>query len=170
MSARRQQRRANRGFTLVEVLVSLLVLGIGLLGVAKLVLFGSRSNDSAYLRSQATSLAYTLLDNMRSNRAVARTQAYDTGLGAYANPGSTCTIAGTPCTPAVIAQYDLYQWKQRLTQSLPSGDGSVVTAVNGSQVTATISVQWDDAVAQSSFGAAPSGSPAPVTVTFETVL
>ena len=60
------------GFTLVEVMVSLVVLGIGLLGIAKLVLFSAHSNDSAYLRSQATELAYAILDNMRGKSPVAK--------------------------------------------------------------------------------------------------
>ena len=162
--------RTHTGFTLVEVLVSLLVLSIGLLGVAKLVLFSARANDSAYLRSQATSLAYALLDSMRSNRGLAQTQGYDTGLGAYADPGTDCTVAGTPCAPVDLAHYDLYQWKRRILAALPSGDGRVVTAVSGSLVTATISVQWDDAVAQSTFGASADGSAAPIAITFETVL
>src|SRR5665213_3670790 len=46
----------DRGFTLVEVLVSLVVFSLGLLGMAKLVLVTAHSNDSAYLRSQATAL------------------------------------------------------------------------------------------------------------------
>jgi type IV pilus assembly protein PilV len=51
---------SSRGFTLVEVLVTLLVLSIGLLGIAKLLLVSSRANDSAYMRTQATALAYSL--------------------------------------------------------------------------------------------------------------
>ena len=65
--------RSARGFTMVEVLVSLVVLSIGLLGIGKLVLFSARANDSAYLRSQATGLAYEILDNMRGNLPVAKT-------------------------------------------------------------------------------------------------
>ena len=57
-------------------MVSLVVLSIGLLGIGKLVLFSARANDSAYLRGQATELAYEILDNMRANRAIGG----DTGL------------------------------------------------------------------------------------------
>ena len=62
----------GRGFTLVEVMVSLVVLSLGLLGVAKMVMLSSHSNDSAYLRTQATALAYEMLDYMRATPPVPR--------------------------------------------------------------------------------------------------
>lgn len=158
-------RRRTRGFTLIEVMVSLVVLSVGLLGIGKLVLFSARANDSAYLRGQATEFAYEILDNMRANRAIAVTQGYDTALaGVPANPG-TCFDSACPTT---LAQYDVYTWKTRLAQALPSGEASVVTA--GTPTTATITVQWDDAAAQSTFGGSAVGVAAPMTVVLETIL
>ena len=158
-------RRRTRGFTLIEVLVSLLVLSVGLLGIGKLVLFSARANDSAYLRGQATEFAYEILDNMRANRTVAVTQGYDTTMAsAPTNPG---TCFDSPC-PTTLAQYDVYTWKTRLGQALPSGEASVVTA--GTPTTATITVQWDDAAAQSTFGGSAVGVAAPMTVVLETIL
>jgi type IV pilus assembly protein PilV len=151
------------GFTLIEVLVSLVILSIGLLGTAKLMLFSARSNDSAYLRSQATQLSYAMLDYMRANKQGAVAGSYATTLGtAAANPGFTCVGTAAQCTPANLALYDIYQWKLRLNATsgvappgaLPAGQGSVATALVGTQTTVTITVQWDDTVAQSSFGAA----------------
>ncbi len=158
--------RRDRGFTLIEVMVSLVVLSIGLLGIGKLVLYSAHANDSAYLRGQATAMAYEILDNMRSNRATAIQAGYDTALTTVpANPGS---CIGAACTATTLASYDLYMWKTRLAAALPSGQGSVVTA--GSPTTATITVQWDDAVAQSAFAGAPVGVAQPMTVVLETVL
>ena len=162
-------RRRTRGFTLIEVLVSLLVLSVGLLGIGKLVLFSARANDSAYLRGQATEFAYEILDNMRANRTVAVTQSYDTTLAdttaTLTNPG-TCFDSACPST--TLAQYDVYTWKARLAKALPSGEASVVTA--GTPTTATITVQWDDAAAQSTFGGSAVGVAAPMTVVLETIL
>lgn len=84
--------------------------------------------------------------------------AYLVGLGAYANPGFNCNSA-SPCTVAgQLAQYDLYQWKTQMLANLPLGDGTVNTVqsadpITGATITmATITVQWNDAVAQQSFG------------------
>lgn len=168
------------GFTLIEVLVSLVVLSIGLLGIAKLVLFSSRANDSAYLRSQATELAYEILDNMRSNRQQAIQGAYQVGsTNTATNPGFTC-IGAAACTPSNLALYDIYAWSLRLNATsgvvpagaLPAGTGSIGTTTtstaNGSQTTAVITVTWDDTVAQSTFAAAAPSTP--MSITLETVL
>jgi type IV pilus assembly protein PilV len=176
--------RANRrsavaaraaGFTIVEVLVSLVILSIGLLGIAKLVLYSAHSNDSAYLRSQATQLAYEILDNMRANPTAVAAGNYDTTLGAAAsNPGFSCLDTNCPIA-ANLALYDIYVWKSRLAAgpptngALPSGQGSV-TVTGTAPLMATIVVQWDDSAAQSIFGGTAVGVAAPMSVTLETVL
>ena len=163
----------SNGFTLVEVLVTVLVLGIGLLGVAKLVLVSSRANDSAYLRTQATALAYSILDSMRANRQSAVSGGYSVTSSAITDPGVTCSAAASPCNSATIAQVDLWQWKNDLTTNLgPSGLGTITTAnvtdpaTGATDVTATITVQWNDSVAQQTFGDATGN----VSITLETML
>src|SRR5580704_11197793 len=147
------------GFTLIEVLVSIVILSIGLLGIAKLMLFSSRSNDSAYLRSQATALAYEILDNMRANRQEAINKTYDTLAATPATPPAKLCTGATQCLTNELALYDVYQWKLRLTTAsnaggtfvgaLPSGAGSVTTpALGTTPTTVVITVSWDDTVAQ----------------------
>jgi type IV pilus assembly protein PilV len=163
------------GFTIVEVLVSLVILSIGLLGIAKLVLYSAHSNDSAYLRSQATQLAYEILDNMRANPTAVAAGNYNTPLTAAAtNPGFSCLNTNCPIA-SNLALYDIYVWKSRLAAgpptngALPSGQGSV-TVTGTTPLMATIVVQWDDAAAQSIFGGVAVGTTAPMSVTLETVL
>jgi type IV pilus assembly protein PilV len=158
MHSKRTTRQS--GFSLIEVLVSLVVLSIGMLGIGKLVLFTSRANDSAYMRSQATALAYTILDSMRANRQSALTGSYAVAFGAYADPGVSCNTAASACSGTIGAQYDLYQWKSRLLVALgPTGDGQIVTVsvpdatTGATNVTASVQVKWNDTVAQQSFGA-----------------
>lgn len=164
----------GQGFTLIEVLVSLVVLGIGMLGIAKLMLFSSRANDSAYLRSQATALAYEILDNMRANRAEAIAGSYTTAAGTAAtNPGFSCVAAA--CAPTNLALFDVYQWKLRLNATsgllppgaLPNGQGAVTINLVAPQTEVVITVSWDDSVADATFnnGAAPTQS-----IVLETVL
>ena len=174
----------TKGFTLIEVLVSLVVLAIGLLGIAKLMLVSSHSNDSAYLRSQATALAYEILDDMRANRleALPPNSSYDTAAATpvvFPFPGVACVA--TACSNATqVAKYDLFQWGMRLDANsglipagaLPSGRGQVVSAQDPTslQTTVTITVSWNDSVAQSTLnvGAPPAANTQ--SITLETVL
>ena len=165
-----ETRPRQGGFTLLEVLIALLVLSIGLLGIGKLMMLSARANDSAYMRSQATALGYTMLDAMRANRQAAIVQTYDTAMGAFPGP-VVCTVAA-PCNSGQQAQSDLNLWGTSLAAALPLGQGSVATVVapaasGANNVTATVTVQWADKVAEQSFGA-PAGNV--VAITLETVL
>jgi type IV pilus assembly protein PilV len=163
-------RPKQRGFTLLEVLVALVVLSIGLLGIGKLVMVSSRGNDSAYMRSQATVLAYSILDAMRANRDQATAGDYNVGTGSYT--GATGCLTST-CDAGALTTSDLANWKTAL-KTLPSGDGTVTTAaVTGAdgqlRTTAIITVQWNDWVAQGSFSGASSAN-STVSITLETIL
>lgn len=111
----------QRGFTLIEVLVSGLILAIGLVGVAGLQAFALKNNQSAFMRSQATALAYDLADRMRSNVA-------GVDSGSYA-PASAAVVSGcgstSGCTPVEMAHNDLAQWNAAVATYLPMGQGFV---------------------------------------------
>lgn len=132
-----------RGFSMIEILVTIVVLSIGLLGLAGLQLTGLKYNHSAYLRSQATLLASDIIDRMRANRQVALTGGYDLLMGSM--PGNaSCVGPGQNCTPAEMATADIAEWKQALQDLLPAGDGSIERQVNGNEVIFTVTIQWDD--------------------------
>jgi len=120
------------GFTLLEVLVAILVLSIGLLGLAGLMASSIRNNHSAYQRTQATWLAYDMIDRMRVNRAnsIASANNYNIAIGTASS--SSSGLAGT----------DVTDWKTTLANALPAGDGSV--AVNSATRAVTVIVQWND--------------------------
>jgi type IV pilus assembly protein PilV len=163
-------RTRSNGFTLIEVLVALVIMCIGVLGIGKLVLLSSRANDSAYMRGQATALAYTVLDAMRANRQAALSGSYVVAVGV--DPAAVACTAAAPCSSGEQAQNDLNQWKNSLTAELPGGDGSVATVTGvdtftgADNITATVTVQWADTVAQQAYG----GANNTVSVTLETVL
>ena len=120
------------GFTLLEVMIAVLVLSIGLLGLAGLMASSIRNAHSAYQRTQATWLAYDLIDRMRVNRgaAIASTNNYNILMGAATS--SSTGLAGT----------DVTGWKTAIANTLPAGDGSV-TVVPLTRVVNVI-VQWND--------------------------
>ena len=131
----------NRGFTLLEILIAVVVLSIGLLGIASLQALGQQSNHSAYLRSQATALAYDMIDRMRANNAGVKSGNYDsidTTANTYTDPG----CASSTCSSSQMAQYDMFDWQQELAAQLPTGNGTVAGAGSGSVFTVT--VMWDD--------------------------
>jgi type IV pilus assembly protein PilV len=113
--------RRFRGVSLLEVLVAIVVLSIGLLGLAGLQASGMRVGQSSIHRSQAAQLAYDMVDRMRAN--VANAASYDDAV----------------TTRSTLVERDLQDWRRRLL-ALPGGAGAV--AVDGSEV--TIIVQWDD--------------------------
>jgi type IV pilus assembly protein PilV len=127
----------NTGFTLIEVLIAMLVLAVGLLGLAGLQATSLSNAQSAYNRSQSTQLAYLLADNMRAN--VAGVAAYT---GSAAQIANCLTTVG--CTPAQMAQNDLYQWNLAVTTALPGGVGGIAVAVVGGANVYTITISWTD--------------------------
>jgi len=120
-------RSSQIGFTLIEVLIAVVVLSIGLLGLAGLQTAGLHSNQSANLRTQATLLAYDMIDRMRASRS-----AYLDASGNYGDPpagttGKKCEWDGSTvenCSATEIAQYDVAQWLQAVQNNLP---GSIAT-------------------------------------------
>lgn len=141
-----QSGAGSGGFTLIEVLVALVILSVGLLGLAALQTTGMKYNQSAYEFSQATNAAYNILDRMRANYPTATTTTdYTTAFtAAPTNPGFSCDGTGNTCTGAQLAQYDIYQWKTDVAQTLPGGEGSVQLQMVNGFAQYTIELRWND--------------------------
>lgn len=142
------------GFTLLEVLVAMLVLAIGLLGLAGLMTSAMRNNLSASHRTQATWMAYDIIDRMRANRAAMAS--YVTAMGTAA------TCSASPSTAGTVPVQDIAAWKNQLACSLPSGNGSVAFPSTGR---ARVVIRWDD-----SRGLVDSANQSLKTFTVETLL
>lgn len=141
-----KRRDRAGGFTLFEVLIAVLILSIGLLGVAGLQLYGVRYNQGSMLRSQATMAAYDIMDRMRANAEEAYVDPVDPGDNSRyddadtdsppADPG--CSGAGG-CTPTQLADHDIAQWAN-LVSALPGGRGRIESAGGNHSVT----VSWTE--------------------------
>lgn len=128
------------GFTLIEVLVTLIVLAIGLLGLAGLQASSLQHNNSAYQRSQATFLAYEILDRMRANPNGVEANDYNS-IDTTSLPGDPGCIS-TSCTPTQLADNDIIEWANNLAAQLPSGRGTITGT--GANNPFTVTVMWDD--------------------------
>lgn len=153
----------ERGFSLIEVLVSAFVLGVGLLGAGALMTRSIQANTSAIYRTQAVQLGYEIMDRIRANPE----GNYAIAMGANPPGASDCANNGANCNTTDIRNFDLMEWKcglgdyadnnncQQLINTgalvgvesgLPGGDGSIeVGAPNGQgQRLYSITIQWID--------------------------
>lgn len=131
-------QQTQKGFSMLEVLVTILVLSLGLMGMAALVTTGMRSNNVAQFRSIATQQTLDIADRMRANLAGVRAGSYD-DLAAEIPASNNCSAIN--CTAAQMAAYDHAQWNTANANSLPGGQGTVVgNLVNGF----TITLMWTE--------------------------
>lgn len=132
--------RRLRGFSMVEALVALVVLAVGMLGIASLYVVTLRSSGSAISRMQAVNLASDLGDRIRANRNGREAYA-----GAAAANGDGCVGSTESCNPAEMAAHDLFLWQQQITETLPGNPtGSVVVSDATTPRTYTITVSWSE--------------------------
>ncbi|WP_372982013.1 type IV pilus modification protein PilV [Marinobacter sediminum] len=144
----RARVRIQKGFTLIEILVTLFILAIGLLGLAGLLFEGMRNNQGAYLRTQASILAYDMADRMRANADQAVNYPdFSTAGASTALPA--CASANTGCTPSDQVTRDLAEWTRQIQSvgtdmtMVPGGVGTI--GFDAASNVYTITVQWQEA-------------------------
>ena len=120
----------RNGFTLFEVLVTMLIVSFGLLGIAGVLASGLRSDQSSYSRSQASWLANDIIDRMRANRVAAEAPAFAYNLA----------MGDTPAGVSVPAE-DLIAWRAALAATLTQGTGAVNVDAT---LKVSVTVQWND--------------------------
>ena len=132
----------SRGFSIVEVLVALVVLAVGMLGIAGLYVTSLQASGSALLRMQAVNLASDMADRIRANP--------DAGAAYAGEPADNNCAGAAPasCSPAQMAADDLFRWHRQLAATLPDdGDpdtpqGTVEVSAGPPPRTYTITVTW----------------------------
>jgi len=99
-------RQRQKGFSLVEVLVSVVIMSVGILGVAGLQVLSLQQNRSSLFRSEALMLGGDMLDRMRANPL----QNY-AGFDFLDPPPSASNCVADSCTPAQMKDYDIAWWR-----------------------------------------------------------
>ncbi|HVY22086.1 MAG TPA: type IV pilus modification protein PilV [Steroidobacteraceae bacterium] len=136
---------------MVEVLVALVVVGVGMLGIASLYVTTLQAKTTAQARMKAINFAYDIADRIRANRTAGDSYAMTIGSTLTAPSSTTNCIESTDmaaitCTPAQMAANDLYSWNKLVTdpiQGLPGASGSIAVA-NANPTTYTITLQWSE--------------------------
>ena len=156
-------RKKQSGFSMIELLVAVLVMGIGVLGISGLQLVSMQNNRAALQRAEAVQLAYDILDRVRANPLGNPVgQPYQIDLDDFPAGVNDCNAGA--CTQAQMANFDLAVWKCTLgghhdegacttlradqviasedeQPGLPEGDGSLTVDANG---VITVVVQWTE--------------------------
>ena len=125
-------RKASRGVSLVEVLIAVLILGIGMLGIAAMQATALSNSQSSIERTQAVLHTYSIFDAMRANRDAALTDAY--------TPGGDTGMMCAPPVGGTVAGNDVARWVNDIIASNQTGCGRIQ---NNAGVF-TVTVQWND--------------------------
>lgn len=132
----------QRGFSLIEVLVAVLVLAIGLLGLAGLQTRGLKASQSSYERSVATVYAYSILDAMRANALRSDDPAVQLAAAqAYVTNGWQCDV---PTDTSSLAKKDLKKWIEELQANVRADACGRVSQVGTTGLQFSVEVCWPD--------------------------
>jgi type IV pilus assembly protein PilV len=125
MTATTPFRKRSAGFTMLEVLVTIVIVSFGLLGIAGLQIFALKNSQSAGFRSAASQQASNLIERIRANPVGATAYGYNLPNTSFYTTAVANCGAAAGCSAADLAKNDAYQWKQQLAAALPSGAGIV---------------------------------------------
>lgn len=134
MTMKHPSKNQQGGASLIEILVSMAIIAVGLMGAIGLKIASARAVGDSNLRSMAAMYAQDILERARANKTRAAAGEYN--LAAGATPSAS---------PTTIAQTDVAQWATQLSNNLPSGTGTVNIAAG----TATVTVSWTERVPNS---------------------
>jgi type IV pilus assembly protein PilV len=134
------RRRKSGGFTLVEVLIALVIMSIGMLGIAGLYVHSMQAGRTSLFRHHAITLAGDVAERIRANPRAG--VAY-----AAAGANNNCVAGGVNCTPPQMAANDIFLWDQQAVDTLPNGTVAVAFADPNPGVTPptyTITIGWTE--------------------------
>lgn len=131
--------RLSRGFSLVEVLIALVIMSVGMLGIASLYVQSMQAGRTSMFRHNAVILVGDVADRIRAN---------PTAGAAYAAAGGVdngCVAQGVNCSAPQMASHDIFLWTQQAQETLPAGNVTVVFNGAVTPPTYDISANWTEA-------------------------
>jgi len=127
----------QRGFSLVEVLIALVIMSVGMLGIAGLFVQSMQAGRTSMFRHHAVTLAGDVADRIRANPTA----------GAVYMGGGTdagCVAQGVDCSELEMATHDIFLWAQQATDTLPNGQIEITFDDAAMPPTYGIKVSWDE--------------------------
>ena len=135
--------KKSRGFSLVEVLIALIVMSVGMLGIAGLYVQSMQAGRTSMLRHHAVNLAGDIADRIRANPTA--------GVAYIASPGTdnNCDTGNVDCTIGEMAANDIFLWQAQAAEFLPAmadGTDQVIIGFDGvaNPPVYTVTVRWDE--------------------------
>lgn len=134
---------AQRGFSMLEVLITLVIVATALFGTAGLQLYAMRMNQSGQFRTQAIFLASDIAERMEANTAAAVAGNYALPLTSTTGT-ATVNCAAADCTETALADWDLVQWGNTVFSLLPGASWQITQTAIGNPSTYEIVINWTD--------------------------
>ncbi len=144
MSINIQQLKKTTGFTLLEVMISMVIFSVGMLGLAGIQAIALQNNNTAYMRTIAMQQAYNMTDLLRTSADFdgGVNSAFDAITSSIGTEPTACIVDDnvTTCTSAQIAASDIFHWKNLMSSELPSGRGKVTKTGDVYEII----IMWDE--------------------------
>lgn len=131
------------GSSMIEVLVSLIIIAFAMLGAVGLQVTSMKMSKGASLRTQAILLSTEIAERMETNKVASLS-------GAYMVPFSSTPALATAdclvsaCTSEQLASYDIAEWSSRVTATLQGASWQITQTTAGNPATYQIVVNWED--------------------------
>ena len=150
----------QRGFSMVEILVTLVIIATALLGTAGLQVYAMKVNKGSHIRTQAVFLASDIAERMEANKAAAVAGAGNNYEVATATAASTVTndCGANACNSADLADWDISQWENAIIAlGLPQATWQITQTTVGNPSTYSIVISWTDRRTNTQYATAGTG-------------
>jgi len=137
-NTQRRETRRQSGFSLVEVLIALVIMSVGMLGIAGLYVESMQAGRTSSFRHNAVTIASDVADRIRANP-----------IGGVDYEGvrgnNNCVLGNVDCNPQQMAANDIDLWLTQADETLPEGDVTITFDNTVNPPTYVIEVSWDEA-------------------------